>query len=95
MQFLLTAYDGEDAEAPDRRMRVREEHLQKIDELKKTGEFLFGGAILNDDGKMIGSMIVYEFPDRAALDEKLKNEPYVTESVWKKIEIKPFRLARR
>lgn len=95
MQFLLIAYDGEDAGATERRMKVREEHLQKIDDLKKTGEFLFGGAILDDSGKMIGSMILYEFPDRAALDEKLKDEPYVTEGVWKKIEIKPFRLARR
>lgn len=95
MQFLLIAYDGEDAGALERRMKVREDHLQKIDDLKKTGEFLFGGAILDDSGKMIGSMILYEFPDRAALDEKLKDEPYVTEGVWKKIEIKPFRLARR
>lgn len=95
MQFLLIAYDGDDAGAADRRMKVREEHLQKIDDLKKTGGFLFGGAILDDNGKMIGSMIVYEFPDRATLDEKLKDEPYITEGVWKEIEITPFRLARR
>lgn len=95
MQFLLIAYDGEDAGATDRRLKVREEHLRKIDDLKKTGEFLFGGAILDANEKMIGSMIVYEFPDRAALDSKLKDEPYITEGVWKKIEIKPFRLARR
>jgi uncharacterized protein len=94
MQFLLLAYDGTDPGAPDRRLKVRREHLDKISSLKKSGEFLFGGAILNDDGKMVGSMIVYEFPDRKALDEKLKNEPYITDGVWKKIEIKPFRLAK-
>jgi uncharacterized protein YciI len=42
---------------------------------------------------MIGSMIVYEFPDRAALDNKLKEEPYVVNGVWEKIEIRPYRLA--
>ena len=42
-------------------------------------------------GQMIGSMIVYEFPDRKALDEKLKEEPYITEGVWVKIDIIPFR----
>lgn len=93
MQFLLIAYDGDDSGAPERRMKVREEHLQKIEMMKKSGEFLFGGAILDDGGKMIGSMIVYEFPDRKSLDERLKDEPYLTKDVWKKVEIKPFRLA--
>lgn len=95
MQFLLVAYDGEDPEALERRMSVREEHLEKIALLKKTGEFICGGAILDDVGKMIGSMILYEFPDRTSLDEKLKSEVYVTNGVWKKIEIRPFRLAQK
>jgi hypothetical protein len=37
--------------------------------------------------KMKGSALVMEFPDRAALDEYLKNEPYVVEGVWQKIEV--------
>jgi uncharacterized protein YciI len=94
MQFLLIAYDDTDSEALDRRLRVRQEHLNKIGNLKKAGEFLFGGAILNEEGKMTGSMVLYDFPDRQALDERLKEEPYITEGVWKKIEIKPFRLAK-
>jgi len=94
MQFILIAYDGTDEGALDRRMKVREEHLNKTAVLKKTGEFLFGGAILDDDGKMIGSMIVYEYPDRKALDEKLRDEPYMTAGVWQNVEIKPFRKAK-
>jgi uncharacterized protein YciI len=73
---------------------VMDEHLRKISDLKKAGEFLFGGAILDDSGKMIGSMIVYDFPDRKSLEEKLKDEPYFTEKVWEKTEIQPFRLAK-
>ena len=94
MQFLLLAYDSTDSGALDRRMKARPEHLEKIAVLKKNGEFLLGGAILNDDGQMIGSMIIYEFPDRAALDISLKNEPYIVQGVWKAIEIKPYRLAK-
>jgi len=94
MQFLLTAYDGTDPEAPVRRLKVREEHLGKIAKLKRDGEFLFGGAILDENGKMIGSMIVYEFPDRQLLEARLKDEPYITGGVWKNVEIQPFRLAR-
>jgi uncharacterized protein YciI len=94
MQFLLIAYDGTDPGAPERRLKVREEHFKKISQIKKEGEFLFGGAILDEGGKMTGSMIVYEFPDRHTLDERLKDEPYITGEVWEKIEIKPFRLAK-
>lgn len=93
MQFLLIAYDDTDEGALDRRMNARPEHLEKIADLKQNGEFLLGGAILNDNEKMIGSMIVYEFPDRKSLEERLKEEPYITKGVWQKIEIKPFRLA--
>jgi uncharacterized protein len=94
MQFLLIASDGTDSEALNRRLSVREEHLKRIGGMKKAGEFLFGGAILDNDGKMIGSMIVYDFPDRATLEESLKDEPYMTGDVWEKTEIRPFRLAK-
>lgn len=93
MQFLLVAFDGTDHEALERRMKVRPGHLENIAVLKKRGEFLLGGAILDDQGKMIGSMIIYEFPDRTLLDKCLENEPYIINKVWGKIDIRPFRLA--
>lgn len=93
MQFLLVAYDATDSEALNRRLQVREEHFKRIGNLKKAGEFLAGGAILSDEGKMIGSMIIYEYPEIKGLHEQLKEEPYLTAGVWEKIEIRPFRLA--
>jgi len=93
-QYLLIARDGKDAGAEERRLNVRPRHLDKIRELKKSGEFLFGGAILDENGKMRGSMILYEVSDRARLDEILKDEPYISGGVWKDIEIVPFRLAK-
>jgi uncharacterized protein YciI len=93
MQFLLLAYDRTDPEALQRRLKISEEHFTKITTLKKAGEFIFGGAILDAEGKMIGSMIIYEFPDRESLEERLKDEPYIINGVREKIEIKPFRLA--
>lgn len=92
MQYLLLAYDGTDSDAQNRRARIRPEHLRKIKILKERGEFLIGGAILDNHGNMIGSMILYDMPDRETLDERLKNEPYIYGNVWKKIEIVPFRL---
>lgn len=93
MQFLLVAFDGTDPGALERRMKARPSHLENVARLKKTGEFLLGGAILDDNGTMTGSMIVYEFPDRKALDESLKDEPYLTGGVWQKVDIRPYRLA--
>lgn len=94
MQFLLIAYDGTDSEANNRRMKCRQEHLEKIEKIKKIGYFLYGGAILDDSERMIGSVIIYEVPDRETLDGLLLDEPYINNKVWEKIEIKPFRAAR-
>lgn len=94
MQFLLVAYDGTDPGAPERRMKSRPEHLEKIAVVKKAGQFLCGGAILNDEGGMIGSMILYEAESREALERMLENEPYIYNRVWEKIDIRPFRMAK-
>jgi uncharacterized protein YciI len=93
MQYLLVAFDRTDNEALERRMKARPAHLENVADLKKRGEFLLGGAILDDNGKMIGSMMVYEFPERTLLDKCLENEPYIINGVWEKIDIRPYRLA--
>lgn len=94
MQFILIAFDGTDAGAPERRQKCRPEHLEKIAQTKKTGNFIFGGAILNDKDQMIGSTILYEVENREALDRILKDEPYIINKVWEKIDIRPFSLAK-
>jgi len=93
MQFLLLAYDGQDKDAKARRAAVRPAHFAGIKPMVARGELRAAGAILDEAGEMIGSVVLAEFPDRAGLDAWLAREPYVKEGVWKKIEIKPFRLA--
>jgi uncharacterized protein YciI len=94
MVFILTAFDSTDPDALERRMKTRPDHLEKIAHVKKAGNYLFGGAILNDSGEMIGSVIIYDVPDRATLDRILENEPYIYDHVWENIEIRPFRPAK-
>jgi uncharacterized protein len=94
MAFILTAFDGTDEGAQERRMTARPGHLEKIAQLKKTGQYILGGAILNDVGLMIGSVIIYDVPDRETLDKILEDEPYINNGVWKKIDIRPFRPAK-
>lgn len=94
MQFIVLGYDGTDEQALDRRMKVREAHLNMASEMNEKGKWLYAAAILDDEGKMCGSMIVCEFDSRRALKEEwLDREPYVTGDVWKTIEIKQAMVA--
>lgn len=88
MQFLVIGYDGKDEGALERRLAVREAHLKLVDEMVEKGHDLYATAILDEDEKMIGSMMVVDFPSRADLDQWLKIEPYVTGDVWREIEVK-------
>jgi len=92
MQFLVIAYDGTDADALDRRLSVREAHIALGDKMRDAGQSLYGGAILDDSGKMIGSVIICQFDAREQLDAWLKIEPYIMGNVWQKVEIQPFRI---
>ncbi len=74
MQFVLIAYDGTDEGALGRRMAVRESHLKLGKEMHDAGKWLYAAGILDDAGKMIGSMIVCEFASREA-DGKRMAQP--------------------
>ena len=88
MQFLVTAYDGSDQGALERRLSARERHIELVEIMRKEGKFLYAVAILNEEEKMIGSVLIVDFPSRKDLDEWLLIEPYVTGDVWQQIDIK-------
>ncbi len=92
-QYVIIAKDGTDDEALARRMAARPEHLAGIKSLKENNNFVTGGATLDDDGKMIGSVMIAQFESDELMQEWYDNEPYITQGVWKSIEIKPFRVA--
>jgi len=93
MQFIVIAHDGEDPQAFERRMKARPAHIEGAVRMKENGSMLTGGAILDDDGGMIGSVMIVEFPSRTELDAWLAQDPYVTGDVWRHIEVRPFRVA--
>ena len=93
MQFLVVAKDGTDDGALERRKQTRPTHLESIQPLVERGNVLVGGAILNDAGDMIGSMLLVDFLDREDLDAWLAADPYVTGGVWREVEVTPFRSA--
>ena len=93
MQFLVTAYDGKDDGALDRRMSVREAHINGANQLKEAGHLIAGGAILDEAEQMIGSTMFVEFDSKAELDQWLASDPYVTGNVWQDISVLPIRMA--
>jgi hypothetical protein len=60
--------------------------------LKEEGKALYGAALLGEDGGMKGSIVIYQFPTASEFEAYLKDEPYVTEGVWERIEVKPCRV---
>ncbi len=93
-QFVLIAYDGTDAEALPRRLAARPAHLENVQRLKAQGQFTEGGAILDEAGRMIGSVMIVAFPSRAELDAWLAGDPYVTGKVWERVQVQPYRSAQ-
>lgn len=87
MQFLVIGKDGTDEKAKERRLAARAEHIAMGDKLLASGNMWYGAALWDDKNKMIGSMLVMDFPSRKELEEWLEEEPYVTEKVWESIEI--------
>ena len=93
IQFNIYAIDYTDADALNRRMAVRPAHFEGIQKLKDKGHYIIGGALLDDDGKMIGSSLIVQFETEAAFYEYLKIEPYILGIVWGNITIRRMRVA--
>lgn len=89
MQFVIIAYDGEGK--LEKRMEVRPRHLEGMSKLGS--HIVCAGGLLDDEGKMKGSVVIVDFPSREDLDDYLANEPYVQEHVWEKIEVERLNVA--
>jgi uncharacterized protein YciI len=92
-QYIITGYDYTDPQALERRMSVREQHLEGVRKLKNSGNHILGGAILDDKGIMIGSTMVLQFETEEELNAWQEREIYITGKVWADIDIRPFRVA--
>ena len=87
MQFLVIGRDGSDDGAMARRLAVRDNHLALAQQMKNTGELLYAAALMDESERMVGSSLIMEFEDRAALDTWLEVEPYITGDVWRTVEV--------
>ena len=83
MQFAIIAHDGKGMH--EKRLAVRQRHLENIAQIK--GKVICAGGILDEEGKMAGSVMILDFDSKELLDEYLKSEPYIQEHVWETVEV--------
>ena len=73
----------------DLRVQVRPEHRAYL--AQKADRMAFAGPLTSEDGKtVVGSLLALDFPDRAAVDAWLKDEPYTKAGVYEKPVIHVF-----
>ncbi len=83
MQYVIIAHDGKGM--LEKRLAVRQRHLENIARIK--GKVICAGGILDEEGKMAGSVMILDFDSKELLDEYLKSEPYIQEHVWETVEV--------
>lgn len=89
MLFMVAAFDKPGM--LETRLRVRSEHL---DYLKSLGACIkMGGGMLNDDDQPLGSLLIIEAADRAAIEGLLDKDPYSRAGVFERVDIRPWRPA--
>lgn len=92
MDFLVTAHDFTDVGAPKRRESARPEHLEGLRMMAQRGEFLAGGAVFDESGRVTGSSAHVCFDTEGDVHEWLRREPYTIARVWERVDVKPIRL---
>jgi len=85
MLFVIIGHDGPDGARL--RPSVRESHLRNLRPLVEQGKVILAGPFT--DGS--GSLIVIDAESQAHAESFAHSDPYVTQGVFARVEVKPFR----
>lgn len=87
---MIYAVDKPDS--ADLRAHTREAHLAYIDQYRDSVHT--AGPVLDDAGHAKGSLILMDFPDRAAAERFAENDPYARAGLFDRVEIAPWKQVR-
>lgn len=88
MQFIVICRDKDGA--VEVRLANRAAHLEWVGANRDT--IIAGGPFLSDDGQtMLGSLLMAEAADKAALEAFLANDPYARAGLFASVEIRPWK----
>lgn len=82
MLVALIAHDNPNS--TDVRKDNRPAHL---DYLKSSDQVLQAGPFLNEEGQMIGSLIILDVPDMEAAQDWAENDPYAKAGLFKNVSL--------
>ncbi|WP_399684926.1 YciI family protein [Xenophilus sp.] len=87
MLFVLYCLDKPGS--TERRLALRGVHREHVATI--ADRLAAAGPLFADDGvTMIGSLLIVDFEDRAALDAWLQGEPFTQQGVYERITVHPF-----
>jgi uncharacterized protein len=87
MHFIVTCRDKDGA--LDIRKANRDAHLAYVAENKATIQI--AGPFLSDGGDMVGSCLICEAEDKAALEAILAKDPYAKAELFRSVTIEPWK----
>jgi uncharacterized protein YciI len=70
------------------RLAVRPKNIEYL--AASEDKMLVAGPLLKDDGSMAGSLLIMEFPDRAAAEKWVEQSVLTKNDVYERVEIWPF-----
>ncbi len=85
--FVLACHDKE--HGLETRMGARPDHLAWVQ--ANLAPIKVAGPMLDDDGKMAGSLFIIEAPDKAAAQAFNAQDPYTKAGLWGRVDIREFR----
>jgi uncharacterized protein len=95
---MLYMIHGEDVpDSAEKRARARPAHLARVQQIIDDGRMVLAGPLPNIDSPdpgpagMGGSLIVAEFESLAAAKAWIEADPYVSQGVFARVTVKPFR----
>lgn len=83
MPFVVRCIDR--PEAGSLRQRTRAIHLEYM--IRHRDLVRYGGPLQDEGGRTIGSLVVLDLPDRAAVDAFLTSEPYARAGLFGEVEV--------
>ena len=84
MLYVIIGHDAPDAR--EKRPHVRPAHLAHLDPVARAGRIRLAGPFLD----RTGSLIILEADSAAEVWALVARDPYVTEGVFNRVEVKPF-----
>ena len=71
------------------RLSERPKHLEYLKLVVE--KIIYGGPMLDDGGKQIGSMLIIDVADQAEADAFVRNDPFVDAGLFSQTFVHPFR----